>query len=94
VLISLYRFHRKRTPHWVTVTGFDERYMYVNDPWVNKAAGRTATDCINLPIPRSEFEGMARWGRSGERAVLFVSTGQDASLGKKPGKNQDKSRRN
>ncbi|MGA8261013.1 MAG: peptidase C39 family protein [Arenicellales bacterium] len=88
VLISLYRFHRKRTPHWVTVTGFDERYLYVNDPWVYKAAGRTATDCINLPIPRSEFEGMARWGRAGERAVLFVSRD-----GAGDGKNQDKARR-
>lgn len=73
VLISLYRLHRKRAPHWVTVTGFDARYVYVNDPWVDKKTGRTATDCINLPIPRGEFEGMARYGRSGERAVLLIT---------------------
>lgn len=73
VLISLYRFHRKRAPHWVTVTGFDERYVYVNDPWVETKTGRTATDCINLPIPRGGFDRMARYGRSGERAVLLIS---------------------
>lgn len=75
VLISLYRLHRKRTPHWVTVTGFDERYIYVNDPWVNTKAGRTATDCVNLPIPRGEFERIARYGRAAERAALLVSAG-------------------
>lgn len=73
VLISLYRFHRKRAPHWVTVTGFDERFVYVNDPWVHKKTGRTAADCINLPIPRDEFDRMARYGHYGERAVLLLS---------------------
>lgn len=73
VLISLYRFHRERAPHWITITGFDERYVYVNDPWVNEAAGRTSTDCVNLPIPRADFDRMARYGRSGQRAVLLIS---------------------
>ncbi len=75
VLISLYRFHRERTPHWITMTGFDERYIYVNDPWINEKAGRTATDCVNLPIPRADFDRMARYGRSGLRAVLLISAG-------------------
>lgn len=73
VLISLYRFHHERTPHWITITGFDERYIYVNDPWINEEAGRTATDCVNLPIPRTDFDRMARYGRSGQRAVLLIS---------------------
>lgn len=75
VLISLYRFHRERTPHWITITGFDERFVYVNDPWINEDAGRTSTDCVNLPIPRTDFDRMARYGRSGQRAVLLISAG-------------------
>lgn len=73
VLISLYRFHRQRTPHWVTVTGFDEHYVYVNDPWVDHKSGRTATDCVNLPVPRSDFQRMARYGKAAERAVVLIS---------------------
>lgn len=78
VLISLYRIHRRRAPHWVTVTGFDRSYVYVNDPWVDEASGRSATDCVNIPIPRAGFDGMARYGKSGERAVVLVSAA-DAS---------------
>lgn len=72
MLISLYRIYRERIPHWVVITGFDERYVYVHDPWVDEATGRSATDCINLPILRRDFDRMARYGRSGQRAVVMI----------------------
>ncbi|PWG61081.1 GNAT family N-acetyltransferase/peptidase C39 family protein [Sediminicurvatus halobius] len=72
VLISLYRITRERTPHWVVVTGLDRRHVYVNDPWVDEGGGRSATDTVNLPIPRRDFDRMARYGRSGQRAVLLL----------------------
>ncbi|MCC5809322.1 MAG: peptidase C39 family protein [Ectothiorhodospiraceae bacterium] len=72
VLISSYRIYREKFPHWVVVTGFDERYVYVTDPYVDEEAGKTVTDCVNMPIPRVEFDRMARYGRSGQRAVVIL----------------------
>jgi GNAT superfamily N-acetyltransferase len=72
VLISSWRIYEERFPHWVVITGFEERYIYVHDPFVDVEEGETISDCINMPIARSEFERMARYGRSGQRAVVVV----------------------
>jgi hypothetical protein len=39
---------------------------------VDYKAGKTPTDCVNLPILKAEFTGMARYGKSGQRAVIIV----------------------
>ncbi|MCP1676341.1 ribosomal protein S18 acetylase RimI-like enzyme [Natronocella acetinitrilica] len=72
VLISSYRLYREKVPHWVVVSGVDERYVYIMDPFVEDDLGRSETDSINLPIGREEFERMSRYGRSAERAVVIV----------------------
>lgn len=72
VLISSYRLYQEKSPHWVVVTGFDERYVYVNDPYVDYEAHKTVTDCINIPILREDFDRMTRYGKSGQEAVLVL----------------------
>jgi ribosomal protein S18 acetylase RimI-like enzyme len=72
VLISSYRIYHEKWPHWVVVTGFDEKYIYVHDPFVDSEAGKTATDCMNMPIAKRDFELMARYGKAGQKAVLVV----------------------
>ncbi|HKK04443.1 MAG TPA: ribosomal protein S18-alanine N-acetyltransferase [Gammaproteobacteria bacterium] len=72
VLISSYRIYKEKFPHWVVVTGFDDRFIYVHDPYVDEEAGKTETDTINMPILQSDFERMARYGKSGQRAVLVL----------------------
>lgn len=72
VLISSYRIYHEKFPHWVVVTGFDEKYIYVHDPFVDSEAGKSATDCINMPIAKRDFERMARYGKAGQKAVLIV----------------------
>lgn len=72
VLISSYRIYREKSPHWVVVTGFDERFIYVHDPLVDKEMGKTITDCVNMPILRKDFERMARYGKAGQKAVLIL----------------------
>lgn len=72
VLISSYRIYREKFPHWVVVTGFDEHYIYVHDPLVDYDAGKTATDCVNMPILKKDFERMARYGKAGQKAVLIL----------------------
>ena len=72
VLISSYRIYGERFPHWVVVTGFDDHYIYVHDPYVDVEQNETVTDSINMPIPRQEFQRMARYGKVGQKAVLLL----------------------
>jgi ribosomal protein S18 acetylase RimI-like enzyme len=72
VLISSYRFDREKTPHWVVVTGFDEKYVYLHDPYIDPDQEKTATDCMQIPVPLSDFERMARYGRSQQKAALVI----------------------
>lgn len=72
VLISSYRIYHEKVPHWVVVTGFDQKYIYVHDPLNHVGLGRTPTDCINMPILRQDFQRMARYGKAGQKAVLIL----------------------
>ncbi len=72
VLISSVRLYAERFPHWVTVTGFDERFVYVHDPFVDAEQGERALDSVNMPIARADFERMARYGRAGLQAAVIV----------------------
>jgi len=73
VLISSYRIYQEKFPHWVVVTGFDQRSFYLHDPYVDRDAGKTLTDCVNMPISRKDFQRMARYGKTGQKAVLILS---------------------
>lgn len=72
VLISSYRLTGDKSPHWVVITGFDERFIYINEPYVDASEGETETTCIGIPIPRSEFERMTRYGKSRQFAALLL----------------------
>ncbi len=72
VLISSYRIYHEKFPHWVVVTGFDDRFVYVHDPYVDEERGRSETDVINMPILQKDFQRMARYGKSGLRAAIVL----------------------
>lgn len=88
VLISSYRIYHEKFPHWVVVTGFDERFIYVHDPFVDKEMGKTITDCVNMPILRKDFERMARYGKAGQKSVLILKKRIEAQ--KTPRKSMEK----
>ena len=73
VLISSYRIYREKFPHWVVVTGYDEKYIYVHDPFVDYEADKASIDTMNMPILKSDFERMASYGKAGQKAVLIIS---------------------
>jgi predicted double-glycine peptidase len=73
VLISSYRIYGEKMPHWVVVSGFDQQFVYVNDPYVDHEEGETPMDSINIAIPKREFTRMARYGRAGLQAVVLLS---------------------
>lgn len=72
ILISSYRIYREKFPHWVVVTGYDDRFIYLHDSFVDVEKGKSVTDCINMPILKREFEQMSRYGKSGQRAAVIV----------------------
>ena len=83
VLISSYRIYGDKAPHWVVVTGYDDRFVRVHDPYVDTEAGETLVDSLNMPILHKEFSRMTRYGRAGLKAVLFIERGGEPE-GKEP----------
>lgn len=79
VLISSWRIYREKFPHWVVVTGFDDRYIYVHDPYVDEEKGKSETDCMNMPILQKDFSRMARYGKSALRAAMVIHNRNGAS---------------
>ncbi|HEY9052856.1 MAG TPA: GNAT family N-acetyltransferase/peptidase C39 family protein [Gammaproteobacteria bacterium] len=77
VLISSYRIYQEKFPHWVVVTGFDERFIYVHDPYVDYEANKTQTDVVNMPITQKDFARMARYGKTGLRAAIMLFKRKD-----------------
>lgn len=72
MLISSYRLHGDRTPHWVLLTAADERFLYINDPFVDREEEQTDTDCIGIPIAPVDLERMMRLGRRKHHACLVI----------------------
>jgi ribosomal protein S18 acetylase RimI-like enzyme len=78
VLISQYRIYGDKEPHWIIVSGCDQRFIYAHDPYI--ASGHaTSTDRVSIPILRREFELMAKYGRSKLRAAVILSK-RDATV--------------
>jgi hypothetical protein len=77
VLISAYSLTGEKQPHWVVVTGFDDSYVYLHDPYVDGVHARTATDRMHLPVPLKNFDRMARYGQSHQRATLLLTRRDD-----------------
>ncbi|HXH71823.1 MAG TPA: peptidase C39 family protein [Mariprofundaceae bacterium] len=73
VLVSAYRLSGDKSPHWVVVTGFDKRFVYVHEPYVDIEEGVTDTLCIGIPIAREEFERMTRYGKTRQFAAILIS---------------------
>ena len=73
VLISSWMIYGEREPHWVLLTGFDDYFVYMHDPFVDESQGETASDAINMPVRREQFMQMSRYGKAGLKAAVVVS---------------------
>jgi len=72
VLCTTRYIHGDSAAHWIVVTGFDDRHVYVNDPWVAIDRGKRPRDMTDYPVPRAAFRRMTAYGRRRERAVVLV----------------------
>ncbi|WP_455210169.1 GNAT family N-acetyltransferase/peptidase C39 family protein [Kaarinaea lacus] len=83
VLISSYRIYHEKFPHWIVITGFDDKFVYVHDPYVDYEKGKTSLDTTNMPILQKDFEHMSRYGKSGQRAALILRKRSRKKAGKR-----------
>lgn len=72
VLISTYRFHSFRFPHWLVVAGYDREFVYAHDPLIETKGPRAQGERVNVPIRRPDFERMSRYGRAQLRVTLII----------------------
>ncbi|MGR8934439.1 MAG: peptidase C39 family protein [Gammaproteobacteria bacterium] len=71
ILISTYSMIRKKAPHWVVMSGYDDACLYVHDPDPDESR-QSALDCQYVPIARGNFERMSCFGKNRLRTALIV----------------------
>jgi ribosomal protein S18 acetylase RimI-like enzyme len=72
ILISSYKIYGEKFPHWVVVTGHDEKHIYFHDSYVDYEKEKSPTDCINMFIVKRDFEHMTKYGKKAQRAVILI----------------------
>lgn len=75
-LLSSWQIYEAKVPHWVVISGFDDHFVYVNDPFIDTEKGETELDSINMPIANDTFHHIARYGRRALRAIVLLSKPQ------------------
>ncbi len=71
ILISTFAMDRKKAPHWVVMSGFDNDclYMHDSDPDDDR---QNELDCQFIPIAREDFDRMSCFGKSRLRTAVIV----------------------
>lgn len=75
ILISTFLLDRKKAPHWVVMSGFDEDCLYMHDS--DPDDGRqTEIDCQFIPIAREDFDRMSCFGKNRLRTAVIIWPGK------------------
>jgi ribosomal protein S18 acetylase RimI-like enzyme len=71
ILISTYLMDRKKVPHWVVMSGFDDDclYMHDSDPDDDR---QSILDCQFIPIANEEFDRMSCFGKTRLRTAVII----------------------
>jgi len=77
ILISTFQMDRKKAPHWVVMSGFDDDCLYMHDP--DPEEGRQSEiDCQFIPIACEDFDRMSSFGKNRLRTAVIIWPGPDA----------------
>ncbi|MDD1612723.1 MAG: peptidase C39 family protein [Methylococcaceae bacterium] len=74
ILISTYQLDRKKAPHWVVMSGFDEACLYMHDPDPEEDH-KSELDCQFVPIARADFDRMSCFGKNRLRTAVILWPG-------------------
>lgn len=71
ILISTFSMDRKKAPHWVVMSGFDDDCLYMHDS--DPDDGRQSEiDCQYIPIAREDFDRMSCFGKTRLRTAVIL----------------------
>lgn len=71
ILISTFAMDRKKVPHWVVMSGYDEDCLYMHDPDPDEPR-QSEIDCQYIPIAREDFDRMSCFGKSRLRTAVII----------------------
>jgi ribosomal protein S18 acetylase RimI-like enzyme len=71
ILISTFSLDRKKAPHWVVMSGFDNDCLYMHDS--DPEEGRqNELDCQFIPVAREDFDRMSCFGKNRLRTAVII----------------------
>lgn len=75
ILISTFSMDRKKAPHWVVMSGFDNDCLYMHDSDPDEGR-QSELDCQFIPIAREDFDRMSCFGKTRLRTAVIVRAGR------------------
>ena len=79
ILISTYRLDSQKAPHWVVLSGYDDKCLYFHDPDLEIGPHLTIADenrdsieCQHVPIARADFASMSLFGANRLRTAVIL----------------------
>jgi hypothetical protein len=67
---------RKKAPHWVVMSGFDDDCLYMHDSDPDDRR-QSEIDCQFIPIAREDFDRMSCFGKNRLRTAVIIGPGID-----------------
>ncbi|MEC4747945.1 GNAT family N-acetyltransferase/peptidase C39 family protein [Methylomicrobium sp. Wu6] len=74
ILISTFQLDRKKAPHWVVMSGFDDACLYMHDPDADEDH-KNELDCQFVPVARADFDRMSCFGKNRLRTAVILWPG-------------------
>lgn len=71
VLITTYHFDNNRAPHWVTVTAYDDHFVYIHDP-DQEGEYEGVISRVHIPVHEDQFLKISRWGKNKSSATVVI----------------------
>lgn len=71
ILISTYLLDRKKAPHWLVMSGYDEACLYMHDSDPDDRR-QSEIDCQFIPIAREDFDRMSCFGKTRLRTAVVI----------------------
>lgn len=71
ILISTYLMDKKKAPHWVVMSGFDDDCLYMHDSDPDERR-QSELDCQFIPIAREDFDRMSCFGKNRLRTAVII----------------------
>ena len=71
ILISTFLMDRKKAPHWVVMSGFDDDCLYMHDSDPDERR-QSELDCQFIPIAREDFDRMSCFGKNRLRTAVVI----------------------